>query len=286
MRINLLTLIALLTIVPFLISSCENSDIEPLDPTDLPIVVEGWIEEGEAPVVMVTHSVDLTGDSPDFDDFVEKWCRVSIYDNDRQYLLTGRINNAYLPQLIFTHGRLRGQQGHTYRLVVEAYDRTLTATGTIQPAPALDSLRAEPLAGADSLYAIRAYVSPGECPYMKFFTKTLGTESRLYPAFLSTVSAEDYKPGQGVSLTRGKRTELNDSTAAEFSHYFHSGDVVLVHACSVEADVFRFWQVYDAHVSLSENLFFSFGGNLPGNIDGGAGYFAAYGRAEGVIAIP
>ena len=66
----------------------------------MPLVVEGWIEEGMAPIVMVTRAVDLTTDTASFDGFVEKWARVSIYDGEERYMLTGRINNDYMPPCI------------------------------------------------------------------------------------------------------------------------------------------------------------------------------------------
>ena len=278
-------------ILPFIsliiiLSACESTDIEPIDPADIPLVVEGWIEEGQNPVVMVTHAADLTVDEPSFDNFVEKWCRVSIYDDDRQYVLTGRLNNNYTPPLIFTSTRLKGRAGHTYRLTVETEDRVLTSSVTMTAPPHLDSLRAERVPGNDSLYSIRAFVTPGECKYMKFFVKALPDESRYYPSFLGTIATEEYDPTEGIVITRSKRSEFNDSVAESFTHYFEPGQTVLVHACSVQPEVFRFWQVYDATVSLSENLFFSFNSNLPGNIDGGLGYFAGYGSSERAIRIP
>ena len=101
----------------------------------MPLVVEGWIEEGLAPVVMVTRAVDLTTDTASFDGFVEKWARVSIYDGDERYVLTGSVNRDYMPPFIYTSSRLRGQTGHTYRLVVETESDTVEAETTMLPSP-------------------------------------------------------------------------------------------------------------------------------------------------------
>ncbi len=274
-------------LMPLLMIACETVDEPSVDSASIPFVVEGWIEEGQPPVVIVTHAVDLTVDEPSFENFVEKWCRVSIWDGERQYMLTSRINNDYTPSMIFTNSRLKGQVGHTYRLVVECEDRTLASTATMLPAPKFDGLIAERVAHSDSLYYLRGYVSPetaDDC--FKFFVKTLSEGGRYFPSFLGTISARDYDTTGGVVITRGKRAELDDDSAEEFTHYFKSGDLVLVRVCSLEPAIYDFWHAYDSNTYLSNNLFFTFGENLPSNIDGGLGYFAAYGSRERLISLP
>ena len=111
------------------LSACENQDPSMSDQS-MPIVVEGWIENGVSPVVMVTHAVNLTADSVSFDNFVEKWCRVSVYDGDTRYLLTGTVNKDYTPSFIFTSSSLKGKTGHAYRLLIEFEARTIQSTST------------------------------------------------------------------------------------------------------------------------------------------------------------
>lgn len=267
-------------------TSCEKNDTEYLDPSSIPFVIEGWIEHGQPPVVMVTHAVDLTEDTPSFDNFIEKWCKVSIWDNDKQYLLTARIDDSYTPSLIFTTSRLKGEVGHTYRLAVECYDRTLSATATMSAAPKIERLVAEKYSDSDSLYSLRAFITPGNNDQrFKFFVKVIGTDGRYYPSFLSTLSAQNYDLTSGAVITKGKRVDLKENSG-DISHYFKSGDIVLVHVCSLEAEIYDFWNSYDNTISLSDNLFFTFNENLPSNIVGGLGYFAAYGMDEGLIRIP
>lgn len=281
------TPVYILLLISLLIVSCETVNEPSVDLSDIPFVVEGWIEDGQAPVVMVTHAVDLTVDEPSFENFVEKWCRVSIWDGNRQYILTSRINNDYTPSIIFTSSSLKGQVGHTYRLVVECEDRTLSSSATMLPAPKFERLVAESVADIDSLYSLRGFVSletADDC--FKFFVKTLSDGGRYFPSFLGTLSARDYDVDRGVVITRGKRAELDDDASEDFTHYFKSGDLVIVRVCSLEPVLYDFWHAYDANVSLSDNLFFTFGENLPSNIEGGLGYFAAYGSSERLIRLP
>ncbi|MDE6040039.1 MAG: DUF4249 domain-containing protein [Muribaculaceae bacterium] len=280
-------LIYLLLLLGILVpAGCEQRDEPTLNPADIPLVVEGWIEEGKAPVVMVTHAANLTGNVPSLDSLIEKWCRVIIYDNDVPYILTSRKNDAYLPPIIFTSTRLKGKPGHTYRLTVETDDRTVSATAFMLPAPELDSVRVVPVEGNDSLFSLRAYLhNPERGTYYKYFLKTIPGEQRSYPAFMGNVSADSYNPAEGTSLTRGRRAALNDSTSSEFLHYFKKGDRVLVTCASLEPEIYDLWRVYDANVSFSDNIFFTFTSNLPSNIEGGLGYFAAYGTTEKAVIV-
>ncbi len=280
---------AIKTATPFIcaaalsLAACVGSENEPVG--RLPLVVEGWIEEGQAPVVMLTHAVDLTADVASFDDFVEKWARVSIFDGDTRYILTGRINNAYTPSFVYTSSRLKGRIGHTYRLVVETETDTLEASATMLPRPELVRLEAVAVEGADSMYTIRAFVDdilPDG--YYKLFSRDFSQDERYYATFTGTFAGYSYDPAEGIVVTRGIHSTFED--ADTFSHYYKAGSRVTVKACSIEPEIYDFWRVYDSSVSLSGNLFFTFAENCPSNIIGGLGYWAAYGTSQRTIVIP
>ncbi|MDE7460187.1 MAG: DUF4249 domain-containing protein [Paramuribaculum sp.] len=284
MKHFIVKLIAAITIL--LLYGCDTGDDLCNDATNSPLVVEGWIEEGEAPVVIVTHAADLTVDEPSFDNLVEKWCRVSIFDGDQQYVLTSHFNNAYMPPVIYTTSRLKGKKGHSYRLTVETTEDTLTAQSTILTAPKIERLEAEKVDGNDSLYSVKVFLTDIKADeYIKIFVKTLPDEGRYYPSFLGTVCGRDYNPEKGIVVTRGKRVQTDDDAVKNFSHYFKIGQTVIVHVCSMDRTMYDFWKIYDSNISLNENLFFTFAENLPTNINGGLGYFAAYGMSEGVLRI-
>lgn len=276
-------------IIPFifpatlLLAACVGSDIEPVGP--LPLVVEGWIEEGQPPVVMLTHAVDLTGDVASFDDFVEKWARVSIFDGDTRYILTGRVNNAYTPSFIYTSSRLKGRIGHTYRLLVETETDTLEAFATMLPRPDLVRLEAVRVEDSDSMYSIRAYVDNLRPDgYYKLFSRDFSQDERYYATFTGNFAGYSYNPDEGITVTRGIHSTFEDKDA--FSHYYKAGSRVSVKACSLEPEIYEFWRVYDSSVSLSGNLFFTFAENCPSNISGGLGYWVAYGTSQRTIVIP
>jgi len=264
--------------------ACDSSDKEPCA-GPMPLVVEGWIEEGQSPMVILTRAVDLSLPSPSFDDFVEKWARVSVFDGDIRYVLTGRINHGYTPSFVYTSARLKGEVGHTYRLFVETETDTLEAVATMLPAPDLMPLEAVHADGQpDSLYAVRARID-GAVPrdgLYKMFARAQPGEDRFYGSFMGTFRAVDYDSVAGITVTRGIHSMYSDE---EFSHFYTVGTRVTVKICSLQPEIYDFWRTYDNCVSLSQNLFFSFAGDCPSNISGALGYWAAYGASSRTIVI-
>lgn len=274
--------IAAVALLCFAATGCSSDD-ESIG-TVTPLVIEGWIEEGQPPVVIVTRAVDLTVPSPSLDNSIEKWCRVTIYDGDTPYILTGTVNNDYTPAFIYTTSRLKGAVGHTYRLTVETDTETATATSTMLAAPKLMPLEAERTDDCDTLYRLHAFIKDIDpTAHYRFFSRSHSVESRFYGTFLGTFTGSEYDSAKGWDITRGFHSGY---AGTEFQHYYPAGERVTVRLCSMQPEIYQFWRVYDSNVSLSQNLFFTFAENCPGNIDGALGYWAAYGTTTRTITLP
>ncbi len=263
-------------------ASCDESDIRQSGP--MPLVVDGGISEGDTPVIMLPRAINLTADSPSIDNSVEKWCRVSIFDNGRQYVLAGKINDAYTPSFIYTDTRLKGRPGHTYRLLIETGDETYSAEQTLLPSPQIDRIEIRKAMDCDTLYTLQLFLKDlPDGGHYRIFTRTYGQEKRFFSSFLGSGDNDLYNHETGISITRGIHSGFSDD---RFDHYFHSGETVMVQVCSADESMHTFWQAYDRNVSLSQNLFFTFAENCPGNIQDALGYWAAYGTSTGAVRIP
>ena len=266
-------------------SSCED-DYQKEDSQEAPLVVEGWIMEGEQPVVMVTHAIHLDRDTADFSNFIEKWGRVSIYDGDQQYFLTGHINSGYLPSLYFTTSRLTGKSGHTYRLKVETEQGDAEAESTLIQSDVTLSIEAEPVDGSESEYIIRAYASDLiDNGYYKFYIKEVGKDKHFYPSFKGTFMGESF-PKDGFVISRMQRIQFDTDEENRFTHYFAAGDIVQVRLCRIPEELYEFWRIYDNSVALGSNMLLSFIENCPGNVEGAYGYWQASSSTTRVIRIP
>lgn len=270
-------------IILCILTGCADPD-EPSLSEDQPLVVEGWIEENESPIVIVTHAVDLTADTASFDDVLEKWGRVSIFDGDTRYLLTGHIDKDYTPGFVFTTAHLKGKVGHTYRLLIETEGDTVSATATMLPSPEISKLEATLVNPSDSLYSITAYFNNiEEDGYYKVFCRDYSQETRFFSSFLGTFVGKDYDTTNGFTVSRAVHSVYDSDD--EFNHYFKSGSRVTIKLCSLETTLYNFWHTYDSSISLSQNIFFTFDNNCPSNIEGGLGYWAAYGMDRRTIRI-
>ncbi len=270
-------------LVTCLLGACESSDEPPVELP--PLVIEGWIEEGESPVVTVARAIMLEDADSSLTHYIEKWARVSIYDGERRYLLTGKVDRDYTLQFVYTTSRLRGQMGRTYRLVVETDRDTVEAITTMQPAASIESLTPEKIDtpdGDDYLLRLKLRNVDPESRY-KIFTKVVDRDKTFHGSFLGTFTGAEYNPDRGITVSSGINSTYDKE---EFTHYFKSGETVYVKLCSLDEPAYLFWKAYDSAVSLSGNLLFTFPQNCPTNILGGFGYFAAYGSSFRSIRIP
>lgn len=269
------------TVLLALCAACDSDSAGPQ--VEIPIVVEGWIEDEDKPVVIVTKAADIQNGSGSIDELVQRWCRITVSDGEESEVLVMRINDNYVPPVIYTSSRLRGKVGHTYTLKVEVDDRVLTAVTTIPPVARLDSLRVKRVEGSDSMYMLRAYgnVCPDNGHYYKLFTRTNG-EKRYYSSFLGLFKDDEYDPRAGWNAARG----IHDtSTQGHFTPNYRINDTVQVKLCTLDADAYRFWESYEKAVSLQSNMFFISTTACEGNIQGGKGYWAGYGTSFATVII-
>lgn len=267
--------------------ACTSVDEPSVGQTEHPpLVVEGWIEEGEPPIVAVTRAVDLTSETASFDSLVQRWCRVSVFDGDTRYILTGRKDTTFMPPYVYTSTRLRGKVGHTYRLLVETDTDTVEGMATLSAAPRITALESVPVQGSDSLFVIRAYIDGlDQNAAYKFFTRDYDRGERYFGSFSGTFTGREYNAENGWTISRGIHDTYDEAYSENFSHYFASGTRVQVKLCSLDSSMYEFWRVYDSSVSLSQNLFFTFAENCRGNLVGGLGYWAAYGVSRRNITV-
>ena len=249
------------------------------------MVVEGWIEDGGFPVVILTRSFPISSSFQKLDSLsnhIVRWAKVTISDGENSYVLTGKYDKGYFPPYIYTTGRMRGKAGKTYTLTAEYRDMNATASTRIPSPPDNCSFRVEKCAGSDSLFQIiaRFVDEPNEKNYYQFFTR-VGTESRQYLAsYLGSIDDEVLKGESEVSVYRGHQHGEKD-----YSPYFKLDDTVSVKFAQVDETSYRIWDSYTKLLTLSENMFLSTSSNIETNIIGGYGYWCGYGVITNHIVI-
>ena len=146
------------------------------------LVVEGWIDAGGFPIVMVTTSVPTSTEYQNIDDQKEhlvRHARVTVSDGENSVILTGMSSKSYFPPYIYTTADMRGVAGKTYSLTVEYSGMTATASTTVPAAVPLDSLWCVPSKDDAGKYNLKARFSDpeGSEDYYRLFVKVAGRDS-------------------------------------------------------------------------------------------------------------
>ena len=163
-------------------------------PKDQEIVVEGWIEQGRYPVIILTGTVPVTTEKQDLEDlkkYVIRWAKVSISDGEQEYVLYGKNDKHYFPPFIYTTQDFTGEVGKTYRLKVEYSGKTATAQTTI-PAPGrLENITARK---ADDKGNWNIFADIVDCPETKDNYKLFIRKEKKDSCFRASCSASSMIP--------------------------------------------------------------------------------------------
>lgn len=261
-----------------LLSACQSPYTTPLQEE---IIVEGWIESGSGPVVILTKSMILEEmQSQTEGDVLLPWAKVTISDGIDSVVLTGGINHDYFPPYVYTTSHMKGEAGKTYWLRVEYGNRVATAKTTIPYPQALEGLRVSK--ASDSLYQITASFmdNPLSKDYYLFQTRIFNKENRYYPAFLGLIDDELLK---GDAVYRHQvQPGIHFMTAGvdNYRPYYKEGDSVLIKFSKIDELSYRVQQSINEIVAFSSNPAFVTDLDLYSNIDGGSGFWCGYGVTQ------
>lgn len=256
-----------------LLLACSHKE----QPGESQLVVEGWIENGGHPVVMVSESIGVTTgaiiDARAMIDHIAKWAKVSVSDGEETVVLTGMPSSEAFPPYVFTTSRMTGQVGRTYSLKVEYKDYLATAETVIpQPVP-IDTLYIREV--KDSLGTIICgFTDPEESGnYYKAFSRTEGKDTRFHPSAVAYASDENLSGYTELFLYSTQR--LMDYVDVP---NIREGDKVEVKLCTLTPEMSRFWTQFETIVSSNVlDMRPNSNQNAQSNMQGALGYWAGYG---------
>ena len=242
------------------------------------IVVEGWIESGGFPVVLLTKTfvVELGKNVDGETSIVLPWGKVTVSDGTNSVILTGDYDERYFPPYAYSTSRMKGVPGRTYYLTVEYGDRVVTAQTTIPMPDSLDALSVTPCADVDSMYQITAYYDDNldTKDYYLFLTRIFNRETRYYPSFLGLQDDAHLDHHNQQVVQPG--FHFLTSPDNKYRPYFHENDSVQIKFAKIDETTYRIHKAYSEMVSLSSNPIFSSDLSMPTNIEGGLGYWCGY----------
>ncbi|MCR5518781.1 MAG: DUF4249 domain-containing protein [Bacteroidales bacterium] len=260
-----------------LILLCSCSAGDPWEVADQEIVVDGWIDAGAPPIVIVTSTVTPSSELQSVDklqDHVLKWAKVSLTTPDTTVVLIGRQDKNYFPPYVFTSGYVLGKPGQKYDLKVEYSGKTVTASAVVPEKEALQGIEARPVAGSDSLYTlvVKMGPKPAERRFYRIFTKVAGEDDCFMPCFPGAYDSDALVDNAEINITKGYGID-----GRKLNSHFKKGDRVHIKFSTMDEGAWQYWSDLDRICSLGKAVIFPTFENPSSNISGGLGYWAGYG---------
>lgn len=280
-----------------LVSSCEKKISFKLDDTAQKLVVEASIENGQAPTVVLSNSVDYFSQiSPSIleSSFVHgadvlisngtltHQLKEYSYSQDGYTFYYYSIDSSNLATAF------AGELNSSYSLKINTNGKVYNATTTIpQLTKKIDSLywkRASDFL-PDSLVAlmITATDPPGFGDYVRYYTKD--NSDPFYPG-INSVFDDQIIDGTTYTLQVDRGYPRNLGLTKDNLIYFNKGDTVTFKLCNIDKATFDFWRTMEFSYASVGNPFSSptkVLSNISGN---GLGYFAGYAAQYRTIIIP
>ena len=260
-------------------AACDNGYLESYNVEEL--VVEGWIESGHAPVVLVSSTLPVSSTPQplaDVSEHILRYAEVYIEHNGEREYLTARLTDRFAIRNYFTSPSLRGVPGETYHLHVKWLDFEASAACTIPEPTAIDTVYFEKAVDDTSYVAKMVFHNdPKDGRYYQTFLRT-GQESDAYVAvdfttldgaLLDSVVVETFtKPVASQGPMSGSAASLQDV-------HFHPGDRLSLKLAAIEYPMYEFWKEFANQVNSSGGVL-SAPENMKGNVNGAIGYWAGY----------
>jgi len=258
-------------LLALLLAACEPQ----LPESPETLVIEGWIENGAAPVVFVTSSVSTSFQEQSINDLIDHvstTADVSITYNGVKYQLVGTITDDYFLPFYYTSNTLKGKIGGTYHLQVNWKGMHAEATTSILTPGSIDSIIVEDHPYIDTSYVVKAHITPSaDIQYYRFFSMAVGKDSTFLPSYNGTFDSKLHTD-DFFAVNRGRNNPILD---ADF--YYSYGDSVRFKLATMDATAYDFWTRYDENMMFSHAALIPYASNLQTNIQGGLGYWFGYG---------
>ncbi len=266
-----------------LLSSCEKNITVDLPHSGSQLVVEGYIEDGQYPYIILTRSAGFFSpiDSASLISLVVDSALVTVDNGTFTDTLHFVIDPLKFPYVFYRAQVMKGEIGKTYDLKVVTNDgQVLTSRTSIsQPIP-LDSTWFKIQEGQDSLGFAWAHLTDpdtnGNCYRWQAMR---ATKDSYFIAPNGSVFEDRFINGKSFDFgySRGK---VPNSTAEDDNNeeegFFKDGDTIYVKFSTIDYANFLFWRSAETQSSTNGNPFSS-PAPLQGNITGGLGCWGGYG---------
>ncbi len=265
-----------------IIAGCEKEITVDVPLSERKLVVEGYIEQGAHPYVILTKSNPYFAaiDSNSLIDLLVLNAIVTVSDGAITDTLAITFDANIFPFLIYRSNNITGQIGSTYSLTIRHEGNTYFSSTTI-PAPIpLDSLWFKVQPGKDTLGFVWAHLTDPVATgnNYRWFAKRIGKDEKFI-APIGSVFDDKFVNGKSFDFAYNRGSVPNSNAEDDKNDeqgYFKIGDEIVVKFCTIDKANFLFWRAAEIEVSNNGNPFAS-PNTIPSNITGDAGAFGVWG---------
>lgn len=261
--------------------ACDDSLDFDIENYNSKIVVDGYIENGQYPLVVLTKSAAYFSsiDSSSLRNLVVSRAKVTVSDGEREEILTLKKNDAYFPPYIYEGSELKGEVGKKYFLKIDYEGKIYESVTTIPPKVEFDSIWFKLAPNEDSLGLIYGRLNDDADAenYYRLFTQRLEKDQKYIPIYLSAIGDQFFN---GKSFTFSILRGSESISDAVDDIYFRKGDLVRLKISTMDRTHFDFWRTLERELYVTGNPFSSSGNEIKSNISGGAlGVWGGYNSA-------
>lgn len=287
-----------------LLAGCEQNLTLDLPEGKEQLVVEGHMEQGAPPVLILTRTApvfsalnptELAGNfvhnaqvivTTQGSDYTLQEVPSPAFSEDLKQAVSAQLSipeqllnpGSGFVVYVYTSEELKGQLGGTYKLRISHEGRLLTASTTIPQLNPIDSLWTvpHPDAAQDSLVTLYyRYTDPDTLGNsVRYFTKR--NSEPFYPGYFSSVFNDELINGGSISfpLDRGEPKGQAELDQDKYG-YFGKGDTITIRWAALDVAHYRFWSSLEAEQSNNGSPIGT-PNAVQSNINGGYGIWGGY----------
>ncbi|WP_143307339.1 DUF4249 domain-containing protein [Chitinophaga vietnamensis] len=277
----------LLCLVAIAFASCEKDVSVNLQQQNPQLVVEGKIENGKYPMVILTHSLSYFS-KIDADKLLGSFVHnaiVTVSDGSQTITLKEQTIDTTFGAKVYIYGvdesqpgnAFKGKIGTSYTLKITADKKSYSAVTKIPTyGMKLDSVWWHRASVNKDTMKAHLYVRITDAPefgnYARYFTKR--NHEAFLPGLNSTMD-DQIVNGTTFELPLDAGVDKNQSVNLETFSFFNRGDTVIVKFCNIDKGTWDFWRTVDFAYNSNGNPFSS-PTTIIGNIPGALGYWGGY----------
>jgi len=272
-------------LILFALSSCEKDISVDIPDPESRIVVEGFIEQGLPPRIILTKNAPYFASlSPnELNKYAITDAKVTLSDGNSTYELNNEfLGGVKLPS--YTNLLVTGKVGTIYKLTVEAEGTTVSAYTLIPKPIPLDSVFFELDNGSDSLGLLKCHLTDPDTlgNFYRFFTKRFSKDPQFYTTEFSSVFEDKIVNGSSFDFSLRRGMPPNSTEEGEGRGRFRLGDTIVLKWCTIDKAHFQFWQTLERSNNSNGNPFAA-PVSIKSNINGGLGIWGGYGSSYDTI---